>query len=146
MKLSTKARYGLRLMIELARQYGKDPILIEEIATRQEISFKYLYTLVGGLKKAGLVTGHRGPKGGYSLAKDPYTVSALDIIQILEGENLYIRCIQHKEECARSNSCVARNLWSRVQTSAYEILQQTTLAELTKEQATIDKQNNREAI
>ena len=92
MKLSTKGRYGLRAMIDLARYSEKEPVSIGSVAARQEISERYLEQLVALLKKAGLVKSIRGASGGYVLAKKPSEISVGDILRALEGSLEPVKC------------------------------------------------------
>jgi Rrf2 family protein len=87
MKVSTRGRYGLRVMIELAAQYGNGPVLVDGIAKNQEISGKYIHVIVSGLRSAGLVRSVRGPNGGYELTRSPSRITALDVISALEGKS-----------------------------------------------------------
>ena len=97
MKMSTKGRYGLRVMMELANNHGKGPTTIDLIAKHQGISGKYIHFLMTGLKSAGLVRTIRGPNGGFELAKDPSTISALDVVSVLEGWKAPVECVENAE-------------------------------------------------
>ena len=97
MKLSTKGRYGVKAMFELALNHGLDPLSIKTIAERQNISEYYLEQLFSGLRKAGLVKSIRGAQGGYILARDPKDISASDILNVLEGPIEISECIQDEE-------------------------------------------------
>jgi len=85
MNVSTKGRYGLRIMVELALRYGSGPVQVTTIAANQRLPGKYIHVLVGGLKAAGLVTAVRGPNGGLELARDPSRITPLDVVEALEG-------------------------------------------------------------
>lgn len=138
MKLSTRARYGIRASLELACNYGKGPIQIKTIAKRQEISVKYLEQLMAILKSAGFVRSIRGAKGGYVLAKPPNQVKLSDIFNALEGPIVTVECLESDEYCARAADCVARELWSQVQQAVIGVLESVTLEDLV-ERAKSDK-------
>lgn len=130
MKISTRTRYGVRAMADLAMHYKGKPILVREIAKRQEVSDKYLEHIMLALKKAGLVVSMSGAKGGYLLMKDPADVTILDIVQVLEGSLAPVPCIDHKDICARSSSCKVMCLWSQVKEAINKVLGSVTLKDL----------------
>ena len=108
MKLSTRSRYGTRMMLDLAQHYGESPVQIGEIARRQDISVKYLEQLIIPLKKAKYIKSIRGPKGGHVLAKPPEEITVGEIVELLEGGINLSDCIENPETCARSNICLTR--------------------------------------
>jgi Rrf2 family protein len=130
MKLSTKGRYGLRLMIDLAAHYGEGPVLLREIAKREEISEKYLSNLVNPLKSRGLVEATRGVHGGYVLGKSPAEITMREIVEVLEGPLCLVDCVEKPSACNRVPVCVARDLWSEVSRGMSQILGKYTLAEM----------------
>ncbi len=132
MKLSTRARYGIRASLELACNYGKGPLQIKIIAQKQEISIKYLEQLMAILKSAGFVRSIRGAKGGYVLAKPPNQVKLSDIFNALEGPIVTVECLESDQYCARAADCVARELWSQVQQAVIGVLESVTLEDLAK--------------
>ena len=132
MKLSTRARYGIRASLELACNYGKGPLQIKIIAQKQEISIKYLEQLMAMLKSTGFVRSIRGAKGGYVLAKPPNHIKLSDIFNALEGPIVTVECLDSDEYCARSADCVARELWSQVQQAVIGVLESVTLEDLAK--------------
>ena len=134
MKMSTKGRYGLRVMIELAARYGHGPVLVETIATSQGISGKYIHVLVSGLRAAGLVRTVRGPSGGYELARKPSTVSAFDVISALEGRNAPVNCVLEASCCSRATRCAARDLWCEIAAAVDGVLSGVTLDRLAARQ------------
>jgi Rrf2 family cysteine metabolism transcriptional repressor len=104
MKLSTKGRYGVKAMFELALNYGNEPISIKAIAEKQAISEYYLEQLFGTLRKAGLITSSRGAMGGYVLSKSPGEISAADILNVLEGPIEISECISDEEmNCSKAD-------------------------------------------
>ena len=127
MKLSTKGRYGVRLMFDLAQRTGDAPVTLKEIAARQEISEKYLSNLIPLLKNAGLVQSFRGPQGGYSLAKPPREITLKEILLVLEGSLSLVECTEKPILCQRSEDCLAREIWSEVTGKMLEALESYTL-------------------
>ena len=130
MKLSTRTRYGLRAILELAENYGQGPLRLRTIAERQEISVKYLEHLMSVLKSAGIVRSIRGPNGGYVLAKSPDEIRVSDCFNYLEGSVITSECVGNSSFCHRAADCVARGLWIDVQNTVMELLRSTTLQNL----------------
>jgi Rrf2 family transcriptional regulator, iron-sulfur cluster assembly transcription factor len=128
MKFSTRSRYGTRLMLYLARHYGKGPVKIGEVARDENISVKYLEQLIIPLKRGGIIRSIRGPKGGYELAVDPEKVTIGWIIEALEGQILLSDCVAHPEQCPRSGSCLTRDLWKDASDAVYATFDSVTLA------------------
>ena len=134
MKLSTKGRYGVRLMIDLATHYGEGPVLLREIAKREEISEKYLSNLVNPLKSMGLLEATRGIHGGYVLGKDPALITMKEIVEALEGSLCLVDCVEKPGACDRLAVCIARDLWSEVSRGMGAVLGKYTLADMVKRQ------------
>jgi len=111
MKLSTRGRYGTRLMLELAKNYGKGPLSMSEISSNQNIPIKYLEQLIIPLKKAKLVTSVRGPKGGHMLSRSPKQINVWDVLSLLEPKLSIVDCIKDKNICENSSDCVIRPVW-----------------------------------
>lgn len=130
MKISTRGRYGLRIMIDLALHAGEGLVLLRDIAARQEVSEKYLWQLIVPLKAAGLVASVRGSHGGYRLARDPSQITLRDIICTLEGPLSVVECVQYPDACSRSETCVSRDVWTEVSDKIRDILQSLTLADM----------------
>ncbi|MBP1627469.1 MAG: Rrf2 family protein [Holophagaceae bacterium] len=141
MKMSTKGRYGLRVMLELALNYRQGPTLVDAIALNQDLSGKYIHVLVGGLKSAGLIKAVRGPNGGYELTRDPATITALEIIQAMEGDLAPLECVRNSSCCTRIDACASRELWCEVASAMAKVLQGYTLADLARRQQSLDKGN-----
>ncbi|MGE5397717.1 MAG: RrF2 family transcriptional regulator [Chitinophagales bacterium] len=135
MKLSTRGRYGLRAMIDMAQIGENEPIAIHAIAERQGISERYLEQLMVPLKRAGLVKAVRGSKGGYVLGKNPDKITAGDIIRVLEGPIAPVECVSERdpENCERSDYCITRVLWTKVRDSIVEVLDSYSLTDLARE-------------
>ena len=130
MKLSTRTRYGVRAMLQLAENYGKEPLQLRIIARDQEVSVKYLEQLMTVLKAAGFVTAVRGFNGGYVLAKSPGQIRISDCFDCLEGPVITAECVDNANSCSRSTDCVARLLWAEVQNAVRTVLESTTLQDL----------------
>jgi len=129
-KLSTRTRYGIRAVLELAENYGKGPLQLKIIAQRQEISVKYLEQLMAVLRSSGYVRSIRGSKGGYELAKDPEQIKLSNVFHCLEGPVVTVECVENESYCTRANDCVARQIWTEVQNAVMEVLQSITLQNL----------------
>jgi Rrf2 family cysteine metabolism transcriptional repressor len=134
MKMSTKGRYGLRVMTELAQRFGAGPVLVDSIAENQSISTNYIHVLVAALKSAGLVRSVRGPNGGYELTRDPSTVSALEVVRALEGPCTPVDCLADPKVCPRASICVTRDVWTEVGAAVEGVLGSFTLAALVERQ------------
>ncbi len=136
MKVSTRVHYGLRAMTELARSYATGRLLsISEIARNEDLPLAYLEQLVGELRKAGLVEGTRGVRGGYRLARAPQAITVGDVYRILEGEVAPVECTAEAYlpgACARETVCLSRGIWERVQLAILNVLDSTTLDDLLK--------------
>ena len=130
MKLSTRSRYGARLMVDLALHYNQGPVQLSEISKRQDISVKYLEQILIPLKKAGYVVTVRGPKGGYMLADPPEEITMAQIVELLEGRRNLVACMANPEICSRSEACITKNLWEELTEMIYEKLESITLADL----------------
>jgi Rrf2 family protein len=116
MKLSTKGKYGVRAVFEIARNAGEGPITIKEIAARQGISFSYLEQILNRLGRAGLIESVRGPGGGYLLGKKAVELTIGDVVRALEGPIALSHCLEPgmSDDCYQADDCVARMVWSKV--------------------------------
>jgi Rrf2 family transcriptional regulator, cysteine metabolism repressor len=138
MMFSTKAEYGVRVMVELARRVGDDPVPLAEIAAHDGLPLAYLEHLVARLRKAGLVDSRRGSRGGYMLARPAGEITMAEVVEALEGSIAPIECISEAADgsivCARESSadhvCPTKLLWTRVRVSIVRTLRETTLADL----------------
>ena len=111
MRLSTRGRYGTRLMVDLAQRYAHGPVPLAEIAKRQDLSAKYLEQLIILLKGAGLIRSVRGRSGGYMLARKPEKISVGEIVETLEGKLAVVDCVLEPDLCYRSLECPTRHIW-----------------------------------
>jgi Rrf2 family protein len=130
MKLSTRSRYGARILVDLARNDDQGPVQIGEISKRQDISVKYLEQLIRPLRQAHIVTSVRGPKGGHLLAKKPHTITLGQIVRLFEGQSVLVQCVGSPEKCARSDECQVRLAWKDATTALYQKLDNITIADL----------------
>ncbi len=130
MKLSTRTRYGIRAILELANHYGQGPLQIKIIAQRQDISIKYLEQLMSILKSGGFIRSIRGSKGGYLLAEPPEKIVLRDIFNCLEGPITTTECVDDQNTCAKAADCVTREVWGQVQEAIQKILGSITLEDL----------------
>jgi Rrf2 family cysteine metabolism transcriptional repressor len=138
MMFSTKAEYGVRVMVELARRAGGEPIPLAEIAANDGLPLAYLEHLVARLRKAGLVDSRRGSRGGYMLARPAGEITMAEVVEALEGSIAPIECISQAADgsivCSRESSadhvCPTKLLWTRVRFSIVNTLRETTLADL----------------
>lgn len=139
MKISTKGRYALRLMLELARSDPEQFVTVKSISERQEISGKYLEQIVSVLNRAGYVKSVRGAQGGFRLARPAgeYTVGM--ILRVIEGNLAPVACMEDEpNECPRSGRCAALSVWKKVDAAISGVVDHITLAELAEEQAALD--------
>ena len=130
MKLSTRSRYGTRLILDLARNYKQHPVRLAGIAQRQNISIKYLEQIIRPLQEAGYVTSIRGPKGGHLLAKDPKDISVGEIVALLEGSDELTQCAGDPNQCLRASTCATRFVWREAARAMYDRLNELTFSNL----------------
>lgn len=130
MKLSTRSRYGTRMMIDMAQRYNEGPVQIGDIARRVDVSVKYLEQLIIPLKKAGYITSVRGPKGGHMLSRPPDAISIGEVVKVLEGGISLSDCVENPKVCDKSEACLTRSLWEEATKAMHDRLDATTLAEM----------------
>ena len=136
MKLSTKGRYGLRALIDLAQFSEVEPVSIGSIAARQGISERYLEQLMALMKKAGLIKSIRGAGGGYVLAKDARDISVGDVLRALEGNLEPVECPAFQENgegCEASGSCVTKYVWKKINESINQTVDEMKIDTLVSE-------------
>jgi Rrf2 family transcriptional regulator, iron-sulfur cluster assembly transcription factor len=132
-KLSAKSRYGTRLMVDMAQNYGNGPIHLANVAQRQGISVKYLEQIIIPLKKAHYIQSVRGPKGGHTLAKRPEEITVGEIVALLEEGTSLVECSDADKSCQRSSTCLTRRLWKEAAQAMFDKLHGITLADVIKE-------------
>src|SRR5512136_1688859 len=134
MRLSTKSRYGLRALFDMAYNSGTLPVQIKDISRRQEISPRYLEQIFQSLKKAGILKSKRGPQGGYYLARKPEQITVREILEAAEGDTLLVECAGEKKrrkgDCTFDGSCVTQTVWRDAGDRLNEFFAQLTLKTL----------------
>ena len=133
MKVSTRGRYGLRAMVDLAVTENTGATPLREISERKDISEQYLEQLFASLRKAGIVKSVRGAHGGYLLNHKAEEITVKDIIVALEGPIAPVDCVLSEDECDKSSDCVTHKVWVKVKKNIDELLESVTLAELKEE-------------
>ncbi len=132
MWVSTRAQYGMRALVEIALS-GDKPMSLKAISQRQNISQQYLEQIVAVLRRAEIVESVRGAQGGYRLAKPVEQITALDVVELMEGSLAPVPCLDDDENCSHTGSCSTESLWQRVDKAVREVLAATSLAELVNE-------------
>lgn len=132
MKISTRGRYGIRMMLVLALHYEKGTIPLRTIAKEQGISEKYLEQIVNPLMKAGVVKSFRGAQGGYALTNPPEQITVGEILRILEGSLSPVDCVDHAS-CPNADHCASLSIWQKMKAALDEVVDSITLADMTKE-------------
>ena len=131
MKISTKGRYALRIMIDLAMHLDKDPIRVKDIANRQNISEKYLEQIIALFNKAGYVKSIRGAQGGYLLTREPKEYTVGMILRLAEGSIAPVSCVEDSSDgCEKRGACVSAMLWQKISDAVNEVVDNTTLQDL----------------
>jgi len=129
-KLSTRARYGARALVELAPAYPDSPVSTRDLAERQHLSAKYLEQIMRSLKAAGLVTAVRGMHGGFVLSCPPENITLQDIFEALEGSIAPVECADHPDSCPMQEVCPTRDTWVEMMQSMERVLEGTTIKDL----------------
>lgn len=139
MKISTKGRYALRLLIDLATNYEGEPIRLREVAERQGISDKYLEQIIAILNKAGYVKSVRGAQGGYTLKKNPEEYTVGMILRLTEGSLAPVACVEDEEMvCERMDKCVTVKVWKKINAAVNDVVDHITLQDLVDWQKEMD--------
>lgn len=142
MKLSTRGRYGLKAMFQLALHHGEGPIPLNSIATKQGLSENYLEQLFSALRKDGLIKSVRGAQGGYMLAKDPECITVGNILRVLEGDMAPAECvIDDNVSCDKEENCVTKLVWVRINDSINNVIDSITLQDMLNEQKDMERIN-----
>ncbi len=134
MKLSTRVRYGMRLMLEIALHWGKGPVKLEKAAQRQSIPLRYMRQIAYALETSGFLISVRGPGGGYVLSRPPEEISLLDIVKSMGGSLSLVPCLDHPHYCKRVAFCGVRELWKEASLALEKVFKNKTLGELTRRQ------------
>lgn len=133
MRISTKARYSLRGLLDLTLHYESDPIQIHEIARRQGISERYLENLFTKLRSNGILTSVKGKGGGFMLAKKPEEIDVYSVFIAVEEDIDLVSCVDVPENCEKSAACMTRNLWKKISTELATTLKSLSLKDLIEE-------------
>lgn len=132
MKLSTRSRYGLKAVVDLAVGYGDGPVALPYLAAQQGISEAYLEQLLRSLRKSGIVETARGAQGGYALARPPEEISVEEVLRVLEGSTAVVDCVgTDSEGCSNACTCSARPLFLKLQSRINDVLKTTSIQDLT---------------
>jgi Rrf2 family cysteine metabolism transcriptional repressor len=134
MKLSTRGRYSVRIMLDLAIHHDEGPVFLKDIAKRQLISEKYLWQLINPLKAMGLIKSVRGANGGYNLARPAFEITLKDIIQAGEGSLSLVHCVDNALECERAELCVYRDVWVEATQKILDTFESLTLQDMVDRQ------------
>ena len=146
MRISTKGRYGTMAMLDLALHYGQGPVLVKDIARRQNVSDRYLEHLLILLKVAGMVRSARGTRGGFTLARPPSQIRLGEIIRATEGSLAPVECVDAPEAYPQACLCAVYDVWVEIKTAINNILESTTLQgliERQREKWTLKRLDNR---
>jgi Rrf2 family transcriptional regulator, cysteine metabolism repressor len=140
MNISTRGRYGLRAVLDLAMNYSNKPVTLSAIAARQQLSEGYLEQLMVPMKKAGIIASTRGAQGGYYLARDPQEILVGDVFRALEGPLALVACIseENSERCQRKDVCGSAFIWSEIQAAISDVLNKYTVADLIDREYQLD--------
>jgi Rrf2 family protein len=130
MKISTKGRYGLRILLDVALHQERGPVALSEIARRQSISRKYLWQVINPLKTAGFLRAIRGTHGGYILARLPGAITVRDMVAALEGPIALVACVTDPGLCARGANCTARGVWAEIEAAVNTAMSGITLSDI----------------
>lgn len=131
MKLSTRGRYGIKAMVDLAVEYGNGPVSAGTLASLQGVSLAYLEQLIAALKKAQLVQSVRGVQGGYTLSRPPEKITVGEVLRALEGSTMVVDCVGYETfECENACTCSARPLWLKLQNRINAVLDETTIKDM----------------
>jgi Rrf2 family protein len=134
MKLSTRGQYGARLLLDVGLHQEKGPVLLRDIARRQQIPLSYLKHLVTPLVGAGIIRSTRGARGGLTLGRAAEQIHLSEVIQLLEGTLAPVECVADASVCERSASCATRELWTKLREAMQSVLESTTLRDLMERQ------------
>ncbi len=144
MKLSTRAQYGTRALLDLALHRDEEPVQLKDIALRQEVSLHYLEHLISPLIAAGIVRSTRGARGGIRLARQPREIKLSQVIQLLEGSISPVECLDNPGGCHLSSACATRDVWGDMKRAMNNVLESTTLQDLVERQR--DKEQSQQPM
>jgi len=134
MKISTKGRYGTRAILELALRDSSEPVLLRNIARKQDISLAYLEHVISPLIAGGILRSTKGPKGGISLNRKPADIKLSEVIRLLEGSVAPADCVDNPDICDRADTCVTRDVWCELKSVMDNVLDSTTIQDMVDRQ------------
>ncbi len=134
MRLSTKGRYGLKAMYNLALRYGDGPVTLKTIAEDENISESYLEQIFLVLRNEKILDSIRGPKGGYMLARKPNEITVGDVLRALEGELSPAECVIEDYSCSKEDKCVTKEIWEKIKTSVDDVVDSITLDDMVRQE------------
>lgn len=146
MKLSTRSRYGTRLMLDMALHYNQGPVQLGDIAKRQGVSVKYLEQIIIPLKKANYIESVRGPKGGHILTRPPEEITVAEIVALLEEGTSLVECTDNGSICQRASTCPTRLIWKEASQAMFDRLRAITLADLVKQARTMEQKEQKHVL
>jgi len=138
-RISTRGRYGIRALLDIAMHREEEPVMLKDIAARQQFSLRYLERLIAPLIAGGLIRSTRGSKGGVSLVQDPADIKLNDVFKLMEGSIAPVECVTTPGICDRSGKCATRDVWFDIKHAIDGILGSTTLQDLVMRQQTKEK-------
>lgn len=141
MKLSTRSRYGTRLVLDMAMHYNQGPVQLGDIARRQGVSVKYLEQIIIPLKKANYIESVRGPKGGHILSRPPEMITVAEIVALLEEGTSLVECSDNGKVCQRAPTCPTRLLWKEASEAMFDKLRAITFADLVQKAKSLEKED-----
>lgn len=134
MRVSTKGRYGVRALVDIAMHLHESPVVLRDVARRQQISLHYLEQIFVRLRAADLVNSTRGAQGGFTLARPPDDIKLSEVVHVLEGSVAPARCVDDPASCERSNTCAFRDLWTEMGAAMNRVLESASLQDLAERQ------------
>lgn len=146
MKLSTRGRYGTKVLLDLALHQGEGPILLRDISRRQKVPLHYLEHLITPLISGGVIRSNRGAKGGIWLVKSPDEINLSEIILLLEGSIAPAECVNNPALCEQANSCVTRDVWLEMKNAMTGVLESITLHDLVERQKNKEQSQSKETM
>ena len=134
MRLSTRVRYGIRMLVDVAVHQGDAPVALKDVSRRQQVSLNYLRQVMAPLVAAGIMRTERGSLGGVRLAREPGDIKLSLVVRILDGSTAPVECVDAPALCARNSECVTHGVWCRIKTAIDEVLESVTIQDLADQQ------------
>jgi len=134
MRLSTRVRYGIRMLVDVAAHQGEAPVVLKDVSRRQKVSLNYLRQVMAPLVAAGIMRTERGSLGGVRLARQPGDIRLSLVVRVLDGSTAPVECVDAPSLCARNTECVTRGVWCRLKTAIDGVLESVTIQDLVEQQ------------